>query len=124
MIAREHEAQHAARIPHEGYFIPKAARHSGRPRVQRALRIAQPQSLGLATRYHATTRRSGELPFRTVTAIVGVDLANSSFGAILDEIFIKLPSPPFTPADKKLVANNVYAHIWQQAMSGEFPTTQ
>jgi type I restriction enzyme R subunit len=39
---------------------------------------------------------------------------------ILDEIFIKLPSPPFTPEEKKLVADNVYAHVWQQAMSGGF----
>lgn len=39
---------------------------------------------------------------------------------ILDEVFIKLPSPPFTPEEKKLVADNVYAHVWQQAMSGGF----
>ena len=39
---------------------------------------------------------------------------------ILDEIFIKLPSPPFTPEERKLVADNVYAHVWQQAMSGGF----
>lgn len=39
---------------------------------------------------------------------------------ILDEIFVKLPSPPFTAEEKKLVASNVYAHVWQQAMSGGF----
>jgi type I restriction enzyme R subunit len=39
---------------------------------------------------------------------------------ILDEVFIKLPSPPFTPEEKKLVADNVYAHVWQQAMRGGF----
>lgn len=39
---------------------------------------------------------------------------------ILDEIFVKLPSPPFTPEEKKVVADNVYAHVWQQAMSGCF----
>jgi type I restriction enzyme, R subunit len=39
---------------------------------------------------------------------------------ILDEIFIKLPSPPFTKEEKKRVADNVYAHVWQQAMSGGF----
>ena len=39
---------------------------------------------------------------------------------ILDKIFIKLPTPPFTPEEKKLVADNVYAHVWQQAMSGGF----
>jgi type I restriction enzyme R subunit len=37
---------------------------------------------------------------------------------ILDEVFVKLPSPPFTPEEKKLVAEGVYAHVWQQAMSG------
>lgn len=39
---------------------------------------------------------------------------------ILDKIFIDLPSPPFTPEEKKLVARNVYTHVWQQAMSGGF----
>jgi type I restriction enzyme R subunit len=39
---------------------------------------------------------------------------------ILDEVFSTLPTPPFTPEEKKLVAANVYAHVWQQAMSGEF----
>jgi type I restriction enzyme R subunit len=39
---------------------------------------------------------------------------------ILDEVFVKLPSPPFTPDEKKLAAENVYAHVWQQAMSGGF----
>jgi len=37
---------------------------------------------------------------------------------ILDEVFLKLPSPPFTEQEKQLVANDVYAHIWQQAMAG------
>lgn len=41
---------------------------------------------------------------------------------ILDQVFIKLPSPPFTPEEKKLVANNVYAHVWQQAVRGDFAT--
>ncbi|TIM10231.1 type I restriction endonuclease subunit R [Mesorhizobium sp.] len=39
---------------------------------------------------------------------------------ILDEVFASLPSPPFSPEEKKLVAGNVYAHVWQQAMSGGF----
>jgi type I restriction enzyme R subunit len=39
---------------------------------------------------------------------------------ILDEVFANLPTPPFTPDEKKLVAANVYAHVWQQAMNGEF----
>jgi type I restriction enzyme R subunit len=39
---------------------------------------------------------------------------------ILDSVFASLPTPPFTPEEKKLVAENVYAHVWQQAMSGEF----
>lgn len=41
---------------------------------------------------------------------------------ILDEVFARLPSPPFTPEEKKLVAENVYAHVWQQAMRRGFDT--
>ena len=33
---------------------------------------------------------------------------------------VKLPAPPFTPEEKKLVGEHVYAHVWQQAMSGGF----
>ena len=39
---------------------------------------------------------------------------------ILDEVFTSLPTPPFTVEEKEAVANDVYAHIWQQAVSGEF----
>ena len=39
---------------------------------------------------------------------------------ILDHVHTNLPTPPFTDNDKKLVAANVYAHIWQQAVSGTF----
>ena len=39
---------------------------------------------------------------------------------ILDEVHTKLPSPPFTAEDMETVANEVYAHVWQQAVSGEF----
>lgn len=43
------------------------------------------------------------------------------FEAVISgEIFVKLPSPPFTPAEKKLVADNVYTHDWQQAMRSGF----
>jgi type I restriction enzyme R subunit len=38
---------------------------------------------------------------------------------ILDEVFKKLPTPPFSAEEKKLVAANVYAHVWQQAMNGD-----
>ena len=37
---------------------------------------------------------------------------------ILDEVFAKLPAPPFSAEEKKLVATNIYAHVWQQAMHG------
>jgi type I restriction enzyme R subunit len=47
------------------------------------------------------------------------DLGHVS-ASVLDEVFIKLPSPPFTPEEKKLVADNIYAHVWQQAMRGGF----
>src|SRR4029077_20802689 len=39
---------------------------------------------------------------------------------ILNEVFIKLPPPPFTAEEKKSLAGNVYAHVWQQAMNREF----
>ncbi|MCI0755542.1 type I restriction enzyme endonuclease domain-containing protein [Teichococcus vastitatis] len=39
---------------------------------------------------------------------------------ILDDVFAKLPTPPFTAEEKKRVATNVYAHLWQQAMNGQF----
>ncbi|MGI9509408.1 MAG: type I restriction endonuclease subunit R [Geminicoccaceae bacterium] len=41
---------------------------------------------------------------------------------ILDEIFARLPSPPFTPDEKANLAADLYALVWQQAMSGEFST--
>jgi type I restriction enzyme, R subunit len=39
---------------------------------------------------------------------------------ILDKVFASLPTPPFTSDEKERAARNVYAHVWQQAMSGEF----
>jgi type I restriction enzyme, R subunit len=39
---------------------------------------------------------------------------------IMDEVFTGLPTPPFTAEEKELIASNVYAHVWQQAMSGNF----
>ena len=39
---------------------------------------------------------------------------------ILDEIYASLPTPPFTAEEKEAAAAEVYAHIWQQAISGEF----
>jgi type I restriction enzyme R subunit len=36
---------------------------------------------------------------------------------ILDHVFLNLPSPPFTEADKQEVAKRVYQHIWQQSVS-------
>jgi type I restriction enzyme R subunit len=42
---------------------------------------------------------------------------------ILDEVFARLPSPPFTTDEKKLVASNVYSYVWQQAVRGDFIAT-
>ena len=39
---------------------------------------------------------------------------------ILDEVYASLPTPPFTVEEKKAVAAEVYAHVWQQAISGVF----
>lgn len=37
---------------------------------------------------------------------------------ILDRVFTSLPTPPFTADEKKVVAANVYAHVWQQSIRG------
>ena len=39
---------------------------------------------------------------------------------ILDKVFDNLPTPPFTPEEKQAVAAEVYTHVWQQAVRGEF----
>ncbi len=39
---------------------------------------------------------------------------------ILNKVYSNLPTPPFTEPEKETVADNVYQHIWQQAVSGEF----
>ena len=39
---------------------------------------------------------------------------------ILDEVYANLPTPPFTPEEKEAVAADVYTHVWQQAVGGEF----
>jgi type I restriction enzyme, R subunit len=39
---------------------------------------------------------------------------------ILDEVFARLPTPPFTSDEKKGLAARVYAHVWQQSMTGNF----
>jgi type I restriction enzyme R subunit len=39
---------------------------------------------------------------------------------ILDEVFAKLPTPPFTKEEKERVARDVYRHVWQKAVRGDF----
>ena len=39
---------------------------------------------------------------------------------ILDNVYMLLPSPPFTDEDKETAAGVVYQHIWQQSVSGAF----
>lgn len=39
---------------------------------------------------------------------------------ILDQLYMELPSPPFTDDDKQAVAEVVYRHVWQQSVSGVF----
>ena len=39
---------------------------------------------------------------------------------ILDKVYASLPTPPFTPEEKAAVAAEVYTHVWQQAVGGEF----
>lgn len=37
---------------------------------------------------------------------------------ILAHVYTTLPTPPFTDGEKQLIAASVYAHVWQQAISG------
>ena len=37
---------------------------------------------------------------------------------ILDEVYTTLPTPPFTSGEKRSAAAQVYAYVWQQAVSG------
>ena len=39
---------------------------------------------------------------------------------ILNEVYTSLPTPPFSAEEKKAAAAEVYAHVWQRAISGEF----
>ena len=39
---------------------------------------------------------------------------------ILNEVYAGLPTPPFTAEEKQAAATGVYAHVWQQAVSGGF----
>ena len=39
---------------------------------------------------------------------------------ILDQVYASLPTPPFTNAEKGAVADEVYAHVWQQAVNDQF----
>jgi len=39
---------------------------------------------------------------------------------ILDQVYASLPTPPFTSEEKKAAAAQIYAHVWQQAVSGHF----
>ena len=39
---------------------------------------------------------------------------------ILDQVYANLPTPPFTPEEIEAVAGEVYTHVWQQAVRGEF----
>ena len=41
---------------------------------------------------------------------------------ILDQLFVALPSPPFTEADKQAAARQVYQLVWQQSASGSLQT--
>ncbi len=40
--------------------------------------------------------------------------------SILDQIFLALPTPPFTVDEKTALAASVFGHVWQQAMHGGF----
>jgi type I restriction enzyme R subunit len=37
---------------------------------------------------------------------------------ILDQIYLRLPTPSFSVEEKQQIADSVYGHIWQQAVRG------
>ncbi|MBV9085360.1 MAG: DUF3387 domain-containing protein, partial [Acidobacteriaceae bacterium] len=39
---------------------------------------------------------------------------------ILDNVFLNLPTPPFTESQKEEAADRVYQYVWQQAATGYF----
>lgn len=39
---------------------------------------------------------------------------------ILDEVALRLPSPPFSELEKELLAKDVYSHVWNLAVAGGF----
>ena len=39
---------------------------------------------------------------------------------VLDQIYVNLPTPPFTEEEKEAAANEVYEHVWQRAIRGDF----
>ncbi len=41
---------------------------------------------------------------------------------ILDQIYLTLPTPPFSDADKLAAAHQVYQFVWQQSARGYFTT--
>ena len=41
---------------------------------------------------------------------------------ILDHVYTNFPDPPFTDQEQKLIAADVYEHVWQQAVSDGFGT--
>ena len=43
---------------------------------------------------------------------------------ILDYAYEHFPEPPFSDQEKQLIAADVYAHIWQQAVSDGFAAVQ
>lgn len=43
---------------------------------------------------------------------------------ILDHVYEHFPEPPFSDQEKQLIAADVYAHIWQQAVSDGFAAVQ
>ena len=38
---------------------------------------------------------------------------------VLDQVFASLPTPPFSREEKRAVAEAVYGHVWQRAVSGD-----
>jgi type I restriction enzyme, R subunit len=39
---------------------------------------------------------------------------------VMDQLFVTLPTPPFSDEEKLQIAHRVYTHVWQESAAGHF----
>lgn len=79
VIAREHRAPHASRIPREGIVFREPPDMAGGPVFQRARRVIQPQSLGEQRADYFTVLERQEGPKRPLIFRRFLDCAGTPF---------------------------------------------